>query len=188
MLIQTDGSIAWSVDTSNNPDSSGGGNPDSAGMVLWQDHVYVQKRGSRIAALDRDTGDQVWEWRQPANYLQNGTVAVHDNKLFGSVVRQVTTLPYVARIHAFDDVEHGGKELWSYDEGGGGGGLTAPVVANGKLIFGSSAGVYMTCVNPDNGALIWRCFVGGPMEEGVPALYGNKVFSHHRNGYFFAIE
>ena len=185
---QTDGSIAWSVDTSNNPDSSGGGNPDSAGMVLWKDHVYVQKRGSRIAALDRDTGDLVWEWRQPANYLQNGTVAVHDNKLFGSVVRQVTTLPYVARIHAFADVEHGGKELWSYDEGGGGGGLTAPVVANGKLIFGSSAGVYMTCVNPDNGALIWRCFVGGPMEEGVPALYGNRVFSHHRNGYFFAIE
>ena len=46
----------------------------------------------------------------------------------------------------------------------------------------------MTCVNPDNGALIWRCFVGGPMEEGVPALYGNRVFSHHRNGYFFAIE
>ena len=27
-----------------------------------------------------------------------------------------------------------------------------------------------------------------PMKEGVPALYGNKVFSHHRNGYFYAIE
>ena len=26
------------------------------------------------------------------------------------------------------------------------------------------------------------------MEKGVPALYGNKAFFHHRNGYFYAIE
>ena len=136
-------------------------------MVLWKDLVYVQKRGSRIAALDRDTGEEVWEWIQPANYLQNGTVAAHDDKIFGSVVRLVTGIPYFARIYAFDDVDHGGGELWSYDYAGGGGGLTAPVVANGKLIFGSSAGVFMTCVNPDNGELMWRCYVGGPMEEGV---------------------
>ncbi len=185
---QTDGSIAWSVDTSNKPDVSSGGNPDSAGMVLWRDHVYVQKRGARIAALNRDTGVEVWAWRQPANYLQNGTMAAHDDKIFGSVVRDVTGIPYLARIYAFNDVDHGGRPLWSYDEGGGGGGLTAPVATHGKLIFGSSAGVFMTCVNPENGALIWRCYVGGPMEEGVPALYGNKVFSHHRNGYFFALE
>lgn len=185
---QADGSVAWSVDTSVKPDALSGGNPDSAGVVLWKDHVYLQKRGSRIAALDRETGREVWEWKQPANYLQNGAVAAHDNKIFGSVVRQVTAIPYLARIYAFHDVDHGGGELWSYDEAGGGGGLTAPVLVNGKLIFGSSAGVFMTCVNPDNGELIWRCYVGGPMEEGVPALYGNKVFSHHRNGYLFAIE
>jgi len=187
-LNQGNGDVAWSVDTSAKPDAISGGNPDSAGIVLWKDHVYVQKRGSRIAALDRDTGREVWEWKQPANYLQNGAVAAHGDKIFGSVVRQVTAIPYLARIYAFHDVDHGGGELWSYDEAGGGGGLTAPVLANEKLIFGSSAGVFMTCVNPDNGELIWRCYVGGPMEEGVPALYGNKVFSHHRNGYFFAIE
>lgn len=187
-LHQADGSVAWSVDTSAKPDTRSGGNPDSAGIVLWNDHVYVQKRGSRIAALQRETGREVWEWKQPANYLQNGAVAAHDDKIFGSVVREVTSIPYRARIHAFHDVNHGGGELWTYDEAGGGGGLTAPVVAQGKLIFGSSAGVFMTCVNPDSGKLMWRCYVGGPMEEGVPALYGNKVFSHHRNGYFIAIE
>jgi len=185
---QIDGSVAWSVDTSEEPDSSSGGNPDSAGMVLWKNHVYVQKSGSRIAALDREDGVEVWQWRQPANYLQNGTIVAHDDKIFGSVVRQVTAIPYLARIYAFNDVENDGSPLWSYDQSGGGGGLTAAVTTNGKLIFGSSAGVFMTCVNPNSGTLIWRCYVGGPMEEGVPALYGNKVFSHHRNGYFFAIE
>jgi outer membrane protein assembly factor BamB len=185
---QADGSAAWSVDTSEKPDALSGGNPDSAGIVLWKNHAYVQKRGSLIAALNRDTGEAVWEWKQPANYLQNGAVAAYDNRIFGSVVRDVTAIPYLARIHAFRDVDHGGGELWSYGEAGGGGGLTAPVLADGKLICGSSAGVFMTCLNPDNGELIWRCYVGGPMEEAVPALYGNKVFSHHRNGYFFAIE
>jgi outer membrane protein assembly factor BamB len=187
-LYQADGSVAWSVDTSEKPDALSGGNPDSAGIVLWKDYVYLQKRGARIAALERDTGKEVWEWKQPANYLQNGAVAARDNKIFGSVVRDVTAIPYLARIYAFHDVDHGGGEIWSYDEAGGGGGLTAPVLTNGKLIFGSSAGVFMTCVNQDTGQLVWRCYVGGPMEEGVPALYGNMVFSHHRNGYFFAIE
>ena len=69
-----------------------------------------------------------------------------------------------------------------------GGGLTAPVATHGKIIVASSAGVFMNCVDPNNGTLLWRCYVGGPMEEGVPDLYGDKVFSHHRNGYFFAIE
>ncbi len=187
-LSQVDGSVIWSMDTSTKPNALSGGNPDSAGIVLWKDHAYVQKQGSVIVALNRETGKEVWAWRQPANFLQNGTVAAHDNKVFGSVVRDVTAIPYYACIHAFQDVDHGGGELWSYAEAGGGGGLTAPVVTEDKLIFGSSAGVFMTCLNPDTGALKWRCYVGGPMEEGVPALYGNKVFSHHRNGYFFAIE
>jgi len=103
-------------------------------------------------------------------------------------VRLVTTIPYFAEIHAFHDVESGGDKLWSYSEGGGGGGLTAPVGTDGKVIFGSSAGVFVTCLSSEKGTLNWRCYVGAPMEEGVPAIYGDKVFVHCRNGYFFAIK
>jgi outer membrane protein assembly factor BamB len=183
---QVTGKVVWERHTAN--PSGKGGNPDSAATVLWKDHVYVQKRGSRIVALDRNTGEEAWQWSQPANYLQNGTVAAFEDKIFGSVVRLVTTIPYFAEIHAFDDVENGGNKLWSYSEGGGGGGLTAPVGAEGKVIFGSSAGVFATCVNSEDGSLIWRCYVGAPMEEGVPAIYGDKVFVHCRNGYLFAIQ
>lgn len=185
---QSDGSVAWSLDTSTKAGVYSGGNPDSAGIVLWKDLVYIQKRGDRIAALDKKSGEEVWEWKQPKFYLQNGAVAAHDNNIYGSVVRDVTSIPYLARIYSFKDAYSGGNELWSYDEAGGGGGLSAPVLSKGKLIFGSSAGVFMTCLNPNTGKVIWRCYTGGPMEEAVPAIYGNKVFSHHRNGYFFAIE
>ena len=132
--------------------------------------------------------EEVWSWTQPANYLQNGTVAAAHDRIYGSVVRQVTAIPYYASIHAFADVENGSAELWSYSDGGGGGGLTAPVTTDDKLIFGSSAGVFVTCLDPSNGSLKWRCYVGGPMEESVPAIYGNKAFFHCRNGYFYAIK
>lgn len=183
---QATGKVIWKKHTGN--PSGGGGLPDSAATVLWKNHMYGQKRGDRIVALDRNTGEEVWEWIQPANYLQNGTVAAIDNRIFGSIVRLVTTIPYFAGIYAFNDVENGGNTLWSYTEYGGGGGLTAPVGTDGKVIFGSSAGVFVTCVSSDKGSLIWRCYVGAPMEESVPAIYGDKVFVHCRNGYFFAIK
>jgi len=164
----------WEAFTAN--PSGKGGKPDSAAVVLWKGHLYVQKRGNSIAALDRHTGKETWQWRQPANFLQNGTVAAHKGRIYGSVVRLVTGIPYYAAIHAIRDVEGGGGRLWSYSDGGGG--LTAPVIADGKLIFGSSAGVFITAVNADNGSPIWRCYVGGPMEEGVPAVYGDKVLVH----------
>ncbi len=183
---QKTGNVAWKTFTAN-PGGHGGA-PDSAATVLWKDHVYSQKRGTSIVALNKDTGEEAWSWTQPANYLQNGTVAAAHDKIYGSVVRLVTAIPYYASIHAFADVENGSAELWSYSDGGGGGGLTAPVATDDKLIFGSSAGVFVTCLDPSNGSLKWRCYVGGPMEESVPAIYGNKAFFHCRNGYFYAIK
>ena len=75
--------------------------------------------------------------------------------------------------------------LWQYK---GGGGLTAPVMTKDKLIFGSSADPFITCLNLENGEIIWRTHVGGMMLESVPALYGNKVFALLKNGYLYAIE
>ncbi len=178
---QTDGSIAWSTQTGNGP--SGGGNPDSAAPAIYGTNLYVQKLGHEIAALSLATGNIEWIWTAPGGFLQNGGVAARDNRIFGSAVRLVIEIPYNATIYALN--AETGDELWSHR---GGGGLTAPVVTDDKLVFGSSADVFVSCVNPTNGNLIWRCYVGGAMEEAVPALYGNKVFLTCRNGYLFAIE
>jgi outer membrane protein assembly factor BamB len=180
---QVTGDVVWSTNTSN-PDGTGG-KPDSAAPVLWKGKVYVQKRGHWIAALDQDTGAQLWEWEAPGGFLQNGTIAAYDNKIFGSAIRLLTAIPYNSSIYAFNDVENGGNKLWEYK---GGGGLTAPVVAEGKLIFGSTGDVFLTCLNPNDGSVIWRFYTGGAMDESVPALYGNKVIVLCRNGYLFAVK
>jgi len=177
------GKLKWRTKTS--PDNEDGGYPDSAAPVLYKNHLYVQKGGYQLAALNKDSGKIDWIWTAPPGYLQNGTVAAFDNKIFASVVRGVTELPYDAKIIAINDVENGGDELWRYD---GGGGLTAAVGTKDKLIFASSGDVHATCLDPDTGKVVWKTMIGGTMLEVVPAVYGNKAFFQCKNGFLYAIE
>jgi len=177
------GELIWRTKTK--PDDNGGGLPDSSAPVWHKNHLYVQKEGWKIAALKIESGEIDWEWSAPLGYLQNGTITAFDDKIFGSIVRGVTKLPYDASIIAFNDFENGGEELWRYE---GGGGLTAAVATRNKLVSGSSGDVFVSCLNPENGALIWRTYIGGMMLESVPAIYGNKVFLQSKSGFIYAIE
>jgi outer membrane protein assembly factor BamB len=179
---QNTGKLKWRTKTQS---QDFGGLPDSSAPVLYKNHLYVQKGGWQIAAINIETGLIDWEWSAPLGYLQNGTVTAFNNKIFGSIIRSVSSIPYDASIIAFSDVENGGKELWRYE---GGGGLTAAVATNDKLIFGSSGDVFITCLNPDNGEVKWRTYTGGMMLESVPAIYGNKAFAQCKNGYIYAFE
>lgn len=179
---QDTGELLWRCKTQ--PDDIDGGLPDSAAPVLHKDHLYVQKAGTRIAAINKYSGKIDWEWIATPGWLQNGTIAAMNNTIFGSTVRQLGTLPYNATIYAFNDVESGGELIWQYK----GGGVTAPVLTKNKLIFGSSADPFLTCLNPETGKVIWKTHVGGLMLESVPAIYGDKVFALIKNGYFYAIK
>jgi len=180
---QVTGEMVWRTQTNN--DNPTGGLPDSAAPMLHKGHLYVQKIGHIIAALEKQTGKIVWEWQAPLGYLQNGTVAAHGDRIYGSIIRDVTEVPYRATVLAFQDVESGSQKLWEYN---GGCGLTAPVLTEDKLIFGSSADMFVTCLHPRDGSVRWRCYTGGQMLENIPALYGNKVYVHCKNGWLFAIE
>ncbi|BDC98738.1 PQQ-binding-like beta-propeller repeat protein [Persicobacter psychrovividus] len=177
---QQTGKVKWRTKTGFN---DWGGLPDSAAPTLWKGKLYVQKFGSRIAAIDIETGKISWEWNAPRGYLQNATVAAHDGILYGSIVRGVTKLPMRSAMFAFDDQTH--EQLWSAD---GMGGLTAPVIAGNQLIAGSSADVFLTSRNRKTGELLWRYNMGGEMLENVPAVYGNMVFALSKNGYLHAVK
>ncbi len=180
---QETGKMIWRTQT--NGGNLNGGLPDSAAPVLWGDHMYVQKTGNILAALNRETGVIEWEWTAPKDFGQNGTIAAHDDKIFGSYFDGGRRFPIKATIIAFDDVANGSKELWRYE---GGGGLTAPVITDGKLITGSSADPFLVCLNPDTGDIIWRLYIGGIMLEGVPAVYGDKVYVQVDTEWIYAIK
>ena len=180
---QKTGELVWRCQTGN-PDL-GGGLPDSAAPMLWKDYLYVQKRGSLIAAINKHTGEIDWEWKPPFPHLQNGTVGASNGRIYGSTGHRVTILPYVSYTYALSDVESGSKKLWQIRDGAG---LTAPVLTEDSLIFGSSTGMFVNCVDPESGALKWRLFTGGEMLENVPAIYGNKFYAISKNGWLNAIQ
>ncbi len=180
---QESGQLLWRTKTK--PELGNGGLPDSAAPVLHKDHIYVQKAGHFIAAINKHTGNIDWEWQGPEGFLQNGTIAALDNRIFGSVARRVNEIAYHTEIIAFNDVPTGGEKVWSYR---GGGGLTAPVVTDNKIIFGSSGDPFLTCLDPENGEVKWRLYVGGIMLESVPAIYGDKAFAQVKNGYLYAVK
>jgi outer membrane protein assembly factor BamB len=118
-------------------------------------------------------------------YLQNATIAAHNNKIFGSAASRVTRLPFEALMMAFSDVENGSKKIW---EQRGPGGLTPPVLTNENLISGSSTEMFVTCLEQKTGKIKWRVFTGGEMLENGPAIYGNRFYALGKNGYLFAIK
>jgi outer membrane protein assembly factor BamB len=181
-LNQKTGKMLWQTRTMPGTD---GGRPDSAAPMVHKGHLYVQKGARYLAALDKHTGELKWQWEVPRGYLQNGTMAAHGDRVVGSYGRSVTKLPYNTTLVAFKDVESGSEKLWEYN---GGGGLTAPVLTEDHVIFGSSADPFVTCLTARTGKLEWRTFTGGEMLENVPAIYGDKVFVHGKNGWIFAIE
>ena len=180
---QETGKMRWRTQTNNG--NLEGGLPDSAAVVIWKGYVYVQKLGRTLAALNTKDGAIDWEYEVPRPFLQNGTIAAHDDTIYASYAHRVTNIPYNATIIALTDVESGSKELWRYK---GGGGLTAPVLTDGKLITGSSCDPFVVCLDPEDGSVIWRFFTGGEMRENVPAIYGNKVYVHSTNGWLYAIQ
>jgi outer membrane protein assembly factor BamB len=178
-----DGKLIWRTQTNNG--NLHGGLPDSSAPVVWGNHLYVQKIGHYLAAINLKTGNIDWEWTGIPGFLQNGTVAAHDGMIYGSVTRVVTTLPYNTTLIAFSDVENGAEIKWRYR---GGAGLTTPVLTEDKVVFGASGEVFLTCLDPDNGTVKWRFYTGGEMMENGPALYGNKFYAHCKNGWLYAIQ
>ncbi len=176
------GALKWRCSTKGN---DWGGLPDSAAPTLWNGHLYVQKKGGAIAAINIETGEVEWEWWSKRGYLYNGTPGAHNGRVFGSIARKVTLLPYDAKMVAFGDVASGSKQLWEQKDLGG---LTAPVLTETDLITGSSVDVFITCLDQATGRIKWRTYTGGEMMENVPAIYGNKVLALSKNGYLFAIE
>ena len=177
------GKLRWRTQTG--WPETGGGLPDSAAPTLHKNYLYVQKQGHLFAAINIHSGKIDWEWKAPVGFLQNGTLAALGDNVYGSVARRVTHIPFESWTHCFADVENGSRILWSHPLGGG---LTAPVVTDEQLIFGSSTGMFLTSLDARTGELLWRVFTGGEMTENVPAIYGDMLFSVSKNSWLNAVK
>lgn len=69
-----------------------------------------------------------------------------------------------------------------------GGGLSAPVIANGRVYIGSGNTPLFYCLDAYTGEPYWIYKLGQRVEEATPCIYRDKVYVLSGDGYVHAIE
>ena len=77
------------------------------------------------------------------------------------------------------------KIYWTHP---GGGGLSAPAVASGRVYIGSGTSPFFYCLDEDTGKPLWTYKLGHRVEEATLCIYRDKVFVLAADGYVHAIE
>ena len=162
-----------------------GGKPDSAMPTFADGKLFVQALGGFVIALDAATGRTSWQSDWAAGRANNGGTAFVDGLLLSSTFRSPMTVPHDANLAALDAKT--GKAKWTLP---GLGGLTAPVVAAGRLYAGSTGAAAMECheLRGDGQTLRWRTRLGGIVEESVPAAGGGRTYVIASDGVLYAVE
>lgn len=162
--------VEWTFET--------GGEVESTPTVA-DGTVYITSEDRRLYALDAASGAAQWtfETRAPSRPV-NGTrtgPAVGD----GAVYFQ--TLPGDGNVYAVD--ADTGAQLW---QAGVGGSTSVPVLADGRLYFGSLDGnVY--ALAPDTGEELWRYESSG-IVSGTPRVVDGTVYVAIRDDHLYALD
>ena len=77
------------------------------------------------------------------------------------------------------------KIYWTHQ---GGGGLSAPAVASGRVYIGSGTSPFFYCLDEDTGKPLWTYKLGHRVEDATLCIYRDKVFVLAADGYVHAIE
>jgi len=137
--------------------------------------VFVGTLGSVFYALDMITGELVWSFS--ANSSIYSSPAVVDGMVFFA-----THNP--GKIYALD--EYSGVVRWTFEIPAGAAVYSSPVIANGKLLIGSSDG-YVRALTQFEGVLVWDSYVRDhpalPAEvRSSPVVADSMVFVGSSNG------
>ena len=154
-------------------------------MFLWGE-------GSKYRCLDIKTGNLLWDTRDitEKNVWYNASSAYYKGHLYisASYGQGLGGIPVKNKIHCID--AESGKKIWVFDDGGG---LTPPVVANGKVYFGSTASPYLYCVDAEGNNdgttnCYFRIMLEKNFEETALAIYKERVYALNAGGWFYAIK
>ena len=175
LLERKSGDIIWR--------SNAHGSPDSGAPAVADGFAFMPVGGERFVCMDIESGKSVWDYQYTGRSF-NATPALTSTRVLVST-------------HSW--YRHNDQDVWlnsqiiSFDRSTGkrqwdtpGGGLTGPVVASNRAYFGSSSSVDFTCVSVEDGKVIWSVQMDDRIEEGCPAIDGNRAFILSADGYLYS--
>jgi alcohol dehydrogenase (cytochrome c) len=145
--------------------------------------MFVTTPNNQVIALEAKTGAVLWRYKRPR---APGALVPHDTNrgvaLYGNKVYFAAGEAIVVALDA-----QTGKEVWTATVADNKSGYyisLAPLVANGKLMVGTSGGEYgvrgfVAALDPDTGKEIWRTFtIPGPGESGHETWPAGDAWKH----------
>jgi polyvinyl alcohol dehydrogenase (cytochrome) len=183
------GEVEWSTQFTN-PDVFSAGNPTGkdadvgAAPNMWtsdgQDLVGAGDKTGVYRALDRDTGDVVWETRLTPGSLFGGdigTSAFVDGKIIvaSNVGNPETNVPTnVAKVFALDPAS--GEILWEAEEIEGS--IYAPVSGAPGIAFVGTTNGALLALDAENGEELWRGEAPDQTGAGPSIVDGNVLWGY----------
>jgi alcohol dehydrogenase (cytochrome c) len=151
--------------------ATGSGSGHEAPPIVNNGVMFVATPGNQVLAIDAKTGNLLWRYRNPP---PEGVILLHPTSrgvaLYGDKVFFARAEAVLVALDAKT-----GKEVWSTaveDNKRGYYISLAPLVADGKVLVGTSGGElgvrgFVAAFDPDTGKQLWRVFtVPAPGEPG----------------------
>ncbi len=181
------GSVQWTFHTSG---------PIVASPAIADGVVYIASLGGHIYAIDQETGKEKWKYKSQMPVASSpaiaggmvyfvssvGAIAVLDAKT--GTVKWVLPTEYERKfeaknLHGYPPAAQTMPDAWDIF-------TSSPVVANGKVFFGSGDGnVY--AADAQTGVLQWK-FQTKDVVHASPAVVGNVVYIGSWDSYLYALD
>lgn len=167
------------------------GNPDSGAALVKDGKAYLQGlRAKYFFCVDLKTGAELWKFSLPEGYECNMSPSLSNGKVFFSVFRngEVCKKGVPGITYCVD--ANTGEKIWELN---GGGGLTGPANADGKVYFASTLDPFIWCVDENGNGdgttkVFWKFKMTGRAEESCVAIAYGKAFILATDGYVYAVE
>lgn len=139
--------------------------------VMSHERIFQLADDAILSAIDRKTGRQLWSKR--LGTLSASTPAVVGNRLYATILARESDGEggRIVALNATDGVIVWSRNLPSRSE-------SSPIVANGKVIFGSEDGT-VYALNANSGTTIWTYKAAGAVKASPTLVNGILYFGDY---------
>jgi outer membrane protein assembly factor BamB len=167
---------------------------DATDAAADEKALYIGTRDLRVLALDRESGQPLWDVRVPRADWHASTrqsvagIVTSGDTVYAAVNRDLTVGAFESAVVLIAFDRSTGRELWRYQtEGKETGTDAAPALAGTMLVVGGARDGHSVAVDRFTQREVWRRDLYGFVWE-TPAVQGGRIFLGTQAARLYALD